>query len=655
MSAAAVSNYATKVLCSNRGCLEYRQLQRRLSPALAVSDARLCEVLRDGGRFVVVPGAQDRIPGCPLSPDSTILAKTSVRLCKSYPNCGRCENLHLCRYYVCGNCRYSKGRNTCRNSHDFRSDHNLAILTSNQLQDLEEAELFQLLLQNDSYLLPEICPHYNKGNGQYGSCTFKMKCTNLHVCQHFLQGDCKFGAGCKRCHRFDLNARNILSGRGLSADNTCILHDIYKNRYRIDTCVEKTEGKTQRSREPSLSSTTDVDSNEICLFFLRKHCSFKEKCIRVHFHLPYKWEVLDRDGLTWKELPQMEDIEKAYCNPENTTSNGSPAVNFLTMTCRSAQVRRLSTASSVTKPPHFLFTTEWVWYWKNEHGKWTEYGHQQDEKAGGSISSKVLENVYLADSENNVPFSIGGQQYILHFKGMYQQNQIYKTKREVQRRPRFVSAQDVERKLKSGPTETTASTAVSVPAHWDQGALPDFTYKLISLSTSSEEFRQVEILFRRTMLTNKIHKIQRIQNPSLWKVFQWQKEQMKKRNGGKAVDERFLFHGTEQSLISAICEQNFDWRICGIHGTLYGKGSYFARDASYSHNYSKPQTNSRIMFVARVLVGDFIQGNNSYLRPPVKEGNAVFYDSCVNSMSNPSIFVIFEKHQVYPEYLVEYS
>lgn len=51
-----------------------------------------------------------------------------------------------------------------------------------------------------------------------------------------------------------------------------------------------------------------------------------------------------------------------------------------------------------------------------------------------------------------------------------------------------------------------------------------------------------------------------------------QREQMEKRNGGKAVNQQYLFHGTEASLVEAICEQNFDWRMCGVHGTAYGKG-----------------------------------------------------------------------------------
>lgn len=51
-----------------------------------------------------------------------------------------------------------------------------------------------------------------------------------------------------------------------------------------------------------------------------------------------------------------------------------------------------------------------------------------------------------------------------------------------------------------------------------------------------------------------------------------QKEQMKGRNGGDPL-MMYLFHGTDESLMEAICEQNFDWRMCGVHGTAYGKGT----------------------------------------------------------------------------------
>lgn len=61
------------------------------------------------------------------------------------------------------------------------------------------------------------------------------------------------------------------------------------------------------------------------------------------------------------------------------------------------------------------------------------------------------------------------------------------------------------------------------------------------------------------------------------------------------------------------------------------------------------------MFMALVLVGDFIRGNNSLVRPPQKPHSQRFYGSCVDNEANPAIFVVFEKFQIYPEYIIEYS
>lgn len=82
-------------------------------------------------------------------------------------------------------------------------------------------------------------------------------------------------------------------------------------------------------------------------------------------------------------------------------------------------------------------------------------------------------------------------------------------------------------------------------------------------------------------------------------------------------NEKRLFHGTSPDVVDAICKQNFDWRVCGKKGTKYGKGSYFATNASYSHSYADSGSDgSRFMFLARVLVGSFIKGEPGYQRPP---------------------------------------
>lgn len=83
-------------------------------------------------------------------------------------------------------------------------------------------------------------------------------------------------------------------------------------------------------------------------------------------------------------------------------------------------------------------------------------------------------------------------------------------------------------------------------------------------------------------------------------------------------------------------------------------GSYFSKDAKFSHSYTS-HSEVRSMFVCRVLVGNYTQGHTSYLCPPSKDGShTISYDSCVDDIYNPSVFVVVGKHQVYPEYLIQY-
>ena len=94
--------------------------------------------------------------------------------------------------------------------------------------------------------------------------------------------------------------------------------------------------------------------------------------------------------------------------------------------------------------------------------------------------------------------------------------------------------------------------------------------------------------------------------------------------------------------------------------TQYGKGVYFARDASYSMRptYSVPErsTGKRCMYLASVLVGEFTQGNDYLIAPPPKDpkNSTVTYDSTVDNVATPTVFVAFHDNQVYPDYLITF-
>ncbi|XP_041111297.1 protein mono-ADP-ribosyltransferase PARP12 [Polyodon spathula] len=627
MSASTV----TKILCSNNGALEYNELVANIgSGGIFGSNSVLEQTLQDRQKFAVVQ----------VNGTNKVIAKTSVRLCKA-KECENCNNLHLCKFYLFGECQYNRGRRRCRFCHDLTTQHNAQVLRDHDLQDLDRKELCLLLLQNDQTLLPPVCFSFNRGSGQYGSCPDQASCTRLHVCEQFIRGHCRQGALCSRSHSFhDPAMLRILMDRGLTEELISTLSSVYLNILNL--------------KNTSSAASDHQDKTEICIYFVKKDCKHGGRCFKAHFNMPYKWEVWT--GLSWSALPNNEEIEKEFCDPANTCSSGKPPVDFLTMTQGTAKVRRLSTISSVTRPD-FILTTTWTWYWQDEFAQWMEYAASSDVHHASSVTSEDLEKKYLEDSSSVLQFTAGHQEYVIYFKDMIQVNKRYKTVKHVRRRPVFVSKSDAEarKKCKNGPNRSFTPNFKAVPTYWDKSQLPETGYKSIEVLESTEEHNKVKNLFKKTMFGFTIKKIERIQNKSLWEIFQWQAEQMKKHNRGRNVNEKLLFHGTDSAYVDAICKQNFDWRICGTHGTAYGKGSYFARDAKYSHNYTG-SSSSRTMFVTRVLVGESIKGNSAYLRPPSKDGGDTnFYDSCVDDPLNPSIYVVFEKQQVYPEYVIQYQ
>lgn len=133
-----------------------------------------------------------------------------------------------------------------------------------------------------------------------------------------------------------------------------------------------------------------------------------------------------------------------------------------------------------------------------------------------------------------------------------------------------------------------------------------------------------------------------------------EKMSMKKRSG--ELNERRLFHGTSNKYIDAICRQGFDFRFSGQStGTKYGKGSYFTKSAKFADSYTD-RSRDKEMFLVRVVAGDFTIGHSSMVRPPHKSPSNPFdlFDSCVDDMRDPNIFVIFTFDQAYPEYVIKY-
>uniref|UniRef100_A0A8C4Z3T4 Poly [ADP-ribose] polymerase n=1 Tax=Gadus morhua TaxID=8049 RepID=A0A8C4Z3T4_GADMO len=550
---------------------------------------------------------RDRFANAPYNGEKHLIAKTALRLCRRLVCAGPgYSSLHLWPIYShawCTNGPYIYFKEIC-----------------------------VLLLQNDMDLLPSVCFDYNNTGCQEG-------CKRIHICEQYLRRNCC----CSRSHDFyEPQPFEVLQKSRIPNDLMAAMKPLYINKRVLSGIEHKAKQAGQTNQVPGagelelqevelLFIVCFSDKTEICMYFLiGTTCRHTiERCFQAHCRLPYSWEVLK--GHQWTLLDSSEKIEEDYCNPKKTYSTVDvEVVCFDTMTCRLQKVRRLSSISSVLQPT-FLLTTEWLWYWEDEHGNWNQYDSPVSSAPSQSgfvccfptLTSGTLDSCLINHTR---VLSITLQVKLLLF--------FY-----FSRRPQ------------NGPTNVLA-----MPRHWDRTQVPETGHKKVPLQDSSEEYKEVETLFRQTMTNFDIVKIERIQNKSLWDQFQLQREQMKTKNGGRCVAESKLFHGTDSKFIDAICCSNFDWRICGTHGTVYGNGSYFARDASYSHNYNGNASTVRSMFVSRVLVGDHTRGKAEYVRPPSKDGgDTLFYDSCVNDILSPSIFVVFDRPQIYPEFLFTYK
>nr|XP_029531922.1 protein mono-ADP-ribosyltransferase PARP15-like [Oncorhynchus nerka] len=184
------------------------------------------------------------------------------------------------------------------------------------------------------------------------------------------------------------------------------------------------------------------------------------------------------------------------------------------------------------------------------------------------------------------------------------------------------------------------------------------TLKRVLLLPTSSEYQAVAQAFQSTTATQvAIHKIERVQNVFLWQAYALCEQRIRAKNGAAAVGVRKLYHGTAAKTCDAIESNGFNRSYANI--TAYGVGVYFAVNASYSANprYSPPDgSGHRRMYVARVLTGRYTLGDPSMKFTPRRSptDSADCYDSLVDNLQRPSMFVIFHDDQAYPEYLITF-
>lgn len=144
-----------------------------------------------------------------------------------------------------------------------------------------------------------------------------------------------------------------------------------------------------------------------------------------------------------------------------------------------------------------------------------------------------------------------------------------------------------------------------------------------------------------------------------------------------AVNEAFLFHGTNYRAVDSIAAQGFRVDMAGTRtGAAFGRGAYFAERCLKSDEYTGCVhdrrgtcfcNSERPLLICRVLLGK-IKYNDDPLPDKVELERACLegdYDSILADREAANIkrgrpptyreFVVFDKDQVYPVYVVWYT
>uniref|UniRef100_A0A3P8W3G3 Poly [ADP-ribose] polymerase n=1 Tax=Cynoglossus semilaevis TaxID=244447 RepID=A0A3P8W3G3_CYNSE len=148
--------------------------------------------------------------------------------------------------------------------------------------------------------------------------------------------------------------------------------------------------------------------------------------------------------------------------------------------------------------------------------------------------------------------------------------------------------------------------------------------------------------------------VEKLMNRLLYNQYKLKKASVLKRATYPEV-ERKLYHGTSEASVKEICVHGFNRSF----STVYGQGVYFAINSALSvqDQYSPPNSDGyKFIFVSRVLTGDFTIGCHTMKTAPLMQDSAdevpLRYDSVTDNLTNPTLFVIFNDTQAFPEYLI---
>eukprot|EP00485_Elphidium_margaritaceum_P015625 CAMPEP_0202731254 /NCGR_PEP_ID=MMETSP1385-20130828/187054_1 /ASSEMBLY_ACC=CAM_ASM_000861 /TAXON_ID=933848 /ORGANISM="Elphidium margaritaceum" /LENGTH=1201 /DNA_ID=CAMNT_0049397547 /DNA_START=241 /DNA_END=3846 /DNA_ORIENTATION=- len=287
------------------------------------------------------------------------------------------------------------------------------------------------------------------------------------------------------------------------------------------------------------------------------------------------------------------------------------------------------------------------WQWNDSGTVWKSYDYG---------TNKALEALNI---NGNYTFACGAN------------NQTYKiTKLSSDKGTQINTKTNVSRPARRTKIERKLN-GTEYPEWWNQegiiegtepGSTSDHTYakpKLETLDMTKSPAKDVIQRFNQTGMSARrqfrVIKVESVENQMLFDQYSNIRSIIQKRVGKDNLNERDLFHGTkDENVMSTVQQEGFRKEF--NQTAAYGKGTYFARDASYSVSFSACNDSGVYkMFQCKVICGQSHIGNRNFeLKSWPKKADGFIYDSLVNNVANPSIYVIHDDARVYPMFVIHF-
>ena len=123
-------------------------------------------------------------------------------------------------------------------------------------------------------------------------------------------------------------------------------------------------------------------------------------------------------------------------------------------------------------------------------------------------------------------------------------------------------------------------TETDLPAHWQD---TESGYALVEVDSGC---REVAALVASWNIVSPIIKIMRVQNRDLWRQFQFHRSMIAARVGEADLNERHLWHGTNEEAVKSISIEGFDHRVGVRNGRIWGDGIYLTIHPEFALRYS---------------------------------------------------------------------